>query len=445
LDVQGQKVDVQTTLQAIALKAEKQPGYRFQNLFGMVNEELLKDSWRFIRKDVAFGIDRVSAGDYEQNLDENIHQLVEDLKQKRYRAKLVLRRYIPKGNGKFRPLGLVATQDKLLQLAVKRILQAIYEQDFLNCSYGYRPNIGALDAVAELTSKLQFGNYHYLVEADIKGFFDNLNQEFLLNMLGERIDDKALLWLIKKWLDAGVLDTDGKVLHPETGSPQGGIISPILANVYLHNVLDMWFQKVVVLHCSGKAFLIRFADDFVCAFEKLEDAQRFYAVLGKRLGKFGLELSGEKTRIIPFSRTIQPGKTSFDFLGFEFRWGKDRKGRPHVGRRTARKNLRRSLKRFKEWCQGSRNLRLPELFKQLNTKLRGHYNYYGVIGNFPSLVQFYREVRWLLKKYLNRRSQRRSYNWAGFLQLIEQFGIEKPHIVGLPKRYTRTRAEPIMA
>jgi retron-type reverse transcriptase len=172
LDKQGQKASVQTSLQAIALKAEMQPGYRFQNLFGMVNEELLKDSWRFIRKDAAFGIDRVSAGDYEQNLDDNIHQLVEDLKQKRYRAKLVLRRYIPKGNGKFRPLGLVATQDKLLQLAVKRILQAIYEQDFLNCSYGYRPNIGALDAVAELTSKLQFGNYHYLVEADIKGFFD---------------------------------------------------------------------------------------------------------------------------------------------------------------------------------------------------------------------------------------------------------------------------------
>ena len=259
--MQGQKASVQTSLQAIALKAEMQPGYRFQNLFGMVNEELLKDSWRFIRKDAAFGIDRVSAGDYEQNLDENIHQLVEDLKQKRYRAKLVLRRYIPKGNGKFRPLGLVATQDKLLQMAVKRILQAIYEQDFLNCSYGYRPNIGALDAVAELTMKLQFGNYHYLVEADIKGFFDNLNQEFLLNMLGERIDDKALLWLIKKWLDAGVLDTDGKVLQPETGSIQGGIISPILANVYLHHVLDAWFQKVVVPHCSGEAFLIRFADD----------------------------------------------------------------------------------------------------------------------------------------------------------------------------------------
>jgi group II intron reverse transcriptase/maturase len=387
----------------------------------------------------------VSADDYEQNLDENIHQLVEDLKRKRYRAKLVLRRYIPKGNGKFRPLGLVATQDKLLQMAVKRILQAIYEQDFLECSYGYRPNVSALDAVDKLTVKLQFGKYNYLAEADIKGFFDNLDHELLLNMLRERIDDKALLWLIKKWLEAGVLDTDGKVLHPETGSPQGGIISPILANVYLHYALDLWFQKVVLPHCSGKAFLIRFADDFVCAFEKLEDAQRFYAVLGKRLGKFGLELSAEKTRIIPFSSAIQPGKASFDFLGFEFRWGKDRKGKPHVMRRTARKNLRSSLKRFKEWCQGSRSLRLPELFKLSNAKLRGHYNYYGVNDNYPSLMQFYRGVLRLLMRCLNRRSQRLSYNRAGLDQLFEQFRIEKPHIVGRPKRYRKTSAEPIMA
>ena len=445
MDMQGQKASVQTSLQAIALKAEMQPGYRFQNLFGMVNEELLQDSWRFIRKDAAFGIDRVSADEYEQNLEENIHQLVDDLKQKRYRAKLVLRRYIPKGNGKFRPLGLVATQDKLLQMAVKRILQAIYEQDFLDCSYGYRPNVSALDAVDKLTAKLQFGKYNYLAEADIKGFFDNLEHGQLLTMLAERIDDKALLWLIKKWLDAGVLDTDGKVLHPETGSIQGGIISPILANVYLHNVLDKWFQRDVIPHCSGKAILIRFADDFVCAFEKLCDAERFYAVLGKRLGKFGLELSAEKTRIIPFSLAIQPGKASFDFLGFEFRWGKDRKGKPHVTRRTAPKNLRSSLKRFKEWCQGCRSLRLPELFKLLNAKLRGYYQYYGVIGNYRSLQQFFYRATLLLKKYLNRRSQRHSYNWAEYKQLLGQFGIEKPHIVKRPKRYRKMSAAPSMA
>lgn len=224
--MQGREASVQTSLQAIALKAEMQPGYRFRNLYGMLNEEMLKDSWQYIRKEAAYGVDRVSAKDYEQNLAENVHELVDGLKQKRYRAKLVRRRYIPKGNGKFRPLGIPATQDKLLQLAVKRILEAIYEQDFLRCSYGYRPNIGALDAVDKLTVKLQFGKYHYVVEADIKGFFDHLDHDWLLKMLAERIDDKALLWLIKKWLKAGVLDTDGKVLHPVTGTPQGGIVTP---------------------------------------------------------------------------------------------------------------------------------------------------------------------------------------------------------------------------
>jgi RNA-directed DNA polymerase len=297
--MQERNVSVQTSLQAIAKKASEQPEYRFRNLFGMLNEEMLRDSWHFIRKNAASGVDRVSAKEYEQNLEENIHQLVEDLKRKRYRAKLVRRVLIPKENGKSRPLGIPATQDKLLQVAVKRLLEAIYEQDFSRSSFGYRPNIGALDAVDEITIKLQFGRYNFVVEADIKGFFDNLNHNELLKMLAERVDDQALLWLIGKWLKAGVLDTDGKTLHPEMGSPQGGVISPILANVYLHYALDMWFQKVVIPHCHGQAYLIRFADDFVCVFEYEEDARRFYEVLGKRLGKFGLDLSAEKTQIIP--------------------------------------------------------------------------------------------------------------------------------------------------
>jgi RNA-directed DNA polymerase len=435
---------VQTSLQAIAKKASEQPGYRFRNLFGLLNEEMLRDSWQYIRKDAACGVDRVSAEEYEQNLEGNIQQLVEELKRKRYRAKLVLRRYIPKGNGKTRPLGIPATQDKLLQLAVKRTLEAIYEQDFLQSSYGYRPGVGALDAVDKLTVKLQFGKFNYLVEADIKGFFDNLDHSWLLKMLAERVDDKALLWLIEKWLKAGVLDTDGKVLHPETGTPQGGIVSPILANVYLHYALDLWFQKVVIPHCNGEACLIRYADDFVCTFEKEEDAKRFYEALGKRLGKFGLELSAEKTRIIPFSPKITPGKTSFNFLGFEFRWGKDRVGKPHVDRRTARKTLRNAQKRFNEWCRKNRHRRLPDFFKTLNAKLRGYYNYYGIYGNLPSLTEFYFYVVRNLAKHLNRRSQRKSYNWLGIKQLMKQFGIIKPHIIGRPKR-ARTRPAPGLA
>jgi RNA-directed DNA polymerase len=433
--MQERNVSVQTSLQAIAKKASEQPEYRFRNLFGMLNEEMLKDSWQYIRKNAASGVDRVSAKEYEQNLDENIHQLVEDLKRKRYRAKLVRRVLIPKENGKTRPLGIPATQDKLLQVAVKRLLEAIYEQDFSRSSFGYRPNVGALDAVDELTIKLQFGRYNFVVEADIKGFFDNLNHEELLKMLAERVDDKALLWLIGKWLKAGVLDTDGKTLHPETGTPQGGVISPILANVYLHYALDMWFQKVVIPHCRGQAYLIRFADDFVCAFEYEEDARRFYEVLGKRLGKFGLELSAEKTQIIPFSaKALGRVASSFDFLGFEFRWGKDRKGKPHVDKRTARKSLRKSQKRIPLWCKENRHRKIPELFKALNAKLRGYYNYFGVYGNLSSLNAFYLYAIRALLKFLNQRSQRKSYNWIGFNQLMEQFGIVKPRIVVRPKR-----------
>jgi len=433
--MQERNVSVQTSLQAIAKKASEQPEYRFRNLFGMLSEEMLKDSWQFIRKNAASGVDRVSAKEYEQNLDDNIHQLVEDLKRKRYRAKLVRRVLIPKENGKTRPLGIPATQDKLLQVAVKRLLEAIYEQDFSRSSFGYRPNLGALDAVDKLTTKLQFGRFNFVVEADIKGFFDNLNHNELLEMLAERVDDKALLWLIEKWLKAGVLDTDGKTLHPETGSPQGGVISPILANVYLHYALDMWFQKVVIPHCHGQAYLIRFADDFVCVFEIEEDARRFYEVLGKRLGKFGLELSAEKTQIIPFSAKAL-GMSSFDFLGFEFRWGKDRKGKPHVDKRTARKSLRKSQKRLPLWCKENRHRKIPELFKALNAKLRGYYNYFGVYGNLPSLNAFYLYAVRTLWKFLNRRSQRRSYNWVGFNQLMERFGIAKPRIVIRPKRAT---------
>jgi len=319
-----------------------------------------------------------------------------------------------------------------------RLLEAIYEQDFLRCSYGYRPNTGALETVDKLTIKLQFGKYNYVVEADIKGYFDNIDHEWMLKMLAERVDDKALLWLIKKWLKAGILEEDGEVIHPLTGTPQGGIISPILANVYLHYVLDLWFEKGMKPRCGGEACLIRYADDFVCAFEHQEDAERFYRVLDKRLGKFGLDLSTEKTRVIRFGKEEKPGKNRFEFLGFEFRWGKDRAGKPHVNKRTARKSLRKSLARFKLWCKENRHRHLPNLFKVLNAKLRGYFNYYGVHGNLSGLALFHYQAIRFLWKYLNQRSQRKSYNWEGFKQLLAQFGIVKPHIVKRPRRENRT-------
>ena len=424
---------MQTSLRGIAKKAQEQKEHRFGNLYEMLNEENLLDCWQYIRKDAACGVDRVSAREYEENLEENIRNLVERLKSESYRAKLVRRQYIPKGEGKMRPLGIPATEDKLLQLAVKRILEAIYEQDFLRCSYGYRPNIGPLNAVDKLTVKLQFGRYNYIVEADIRAFFDNMDHEWIIQMLEERINDRALIRLIKKWLKAGVLDTDGQVIHPVTGTPQGGIVSPVLSNIYLHYALDLWFHKVIKKQCRGEACLIRFADDFVSAFQYQEDAERFYKMLGERLGKFKLEMSEEKTRIIPFPRHRPSGKYRFDFLGFEFYWGKDRSGKPHLKRRTSRKKLRSSIKRFTEWCKKNRNLEAKVLFRRLNAKLRGYYNYYGVFGNYDGLQQFFKQVKRILFKWLNRRSQRRSYNWRGFEQLLEHYRVEQPRIVGQPK------------
>ena len=418
---------MQTSLLGIAKKAKSDKRYRFRNLYRELNEDLLRDSWRLLRKDAALGVDRVSAAEYEANLEENIRQLVERLKRKSYRARLVRRHYIPKGEGKMRPLGIPATEDKLLQLAVKRLLEAIYEQDFLPCSYGYRPRVGALEAVDQLTVKLQFGGYHQVVEADIKGFFDNLSHEWLMRMLAERIDDQAILRLIKKWLKAGVLDTDGKVLRPESGTPQGGIISPILANVYLHYALDLWFERVFQRNCRGGACLVRYADDFVCGLGREEEAQRFYVELEERLLKFGLELAADKTRVIPFSR-YRRGETSFDFLGFEFRWGTDRKGQARLKRRTSRKKFRSSVKRVAEWCKKNRHRRVGEQFQLLNAKLRGYYNYYGVHGNYVSLDQFFYQVRRLHLKWLNRRSQRQSYNWTGYEELLRHFALARPRI-----------------
>ncbi len=422
---------MRTSLLGIAEKAREQPRYRFRNLYRELNEELLRDRWRLIRKNAALGVDRVSAKEYEANLGENIHQLVERLKRKHYRARLVRRQYIPKGDGRMRPLGIPATEDKLLQLAVKRLLEAIYEQDFLPCSYGYRPRVGALEAVDQLTGKLQFGGYRYVVEADIKGFFDNISHEWMMRMLEERIDDRAILRLIQKWLKAGVLDTDGQVLRPEGGTPQGGIISPVLGNVYLHYALDLWFERVFRRSCRGKAFLTRYADDFICGFEREEDAQRFYRELEERLRKFGLQLAAAKTRVIPFSRH-RSGETSFEFLGFEFRWGKDRQGLDRLKRGTARKKYRSSLKRAADWCKKHRHLRVEEQFKLLNVKLRGYYNYYGVNGNYVSLNNFFYQLKRLHLKWLNRRSQRPSYTWDAYDALIRRFALARPRIVGRP-------------
>lgn len=421
---------MQTSLKGIANRAKEDKNCRFRSLTREINGHLLLECFENMNKTAASGVDKVSYKDYKENLYSNLESLLQRVKNGSYHASLVRRQYIPKGNGKLRPLGIPTIEDKLLQQAVRTILESIYEQDFLKSSYGYRPKIGARDAVEDLKSELNFGNYNYVVEADIKGFFDNINHEKLVDMLKKRIDDESFIRLIKKWLRAGVLDTDGKIIDPVTGTPQGGVISPMLANIYMHNVLNEWVENEVKVHCEGKVHLCVYADDFVCAFEKEEDANKFYAVLPKRLGKYDLEVAPEKTKIIKFSRTGGESNGTFDFLGFEFSWAlSERKKTKYVRLATAKKRFKRSVENLKEWFQKNRNLAVPEIVEKLNRKLIGVYNYFGVIGNYDSLNKFYKITRVTLHKWLNKRSQKKSYTWEGFNRLLRIIPLALPRIV----------------
>jgi len=318
-DTVGLELHGQTSLCGIATRAKTCKDHRFQDLYRMLDAGLLPQCWDEINKDSAGGVDEVTAADYGQALMENVQDLAGRLKAKRYCTKWVRRVYIPKDNGKERPLGIPALEDKLVQMACAKLLGAIYEQDFLPVSYGYRPERGAKDAVLDLGFNLQYGRFGYVVEADIKGFFDHLDHQRLLELLSLRIDDRPFLDLIHQWLKAGILDTDGKILHPENGTPQGGSISPILANIYLHYALDRWFENVVRPGCRGQAILVRYADDFVCAFQYRREAQKFYQAMPRQLQNDSLDVAEEKTRILRFSR-FHPGlRNRFGLLGFELK------------------------------------------------------------------------------------------------------------------------------
>ncbi len=421
---------MQTSLWGIANKAAKDKKYRFRNLFGMLTVVFLHQCWPFINKKSSRGVDKVNAKEYEENLHSNIESLVERVKKLSYRAKLILRRFIPKIGGKQRPLGIPATEDKLLQMGVAKILEAIFESIFLTCCFGYRPKLSAHDAIKDISYNLfnGYNGYNYIVEADIRGFFDNISHDWMLKMLELHIEDRPFLNLIRKWLKAGIL-VEGKVIDPATGTPQGGIISPILANIYLHYVLDIWFEHIVKEAMFGRAYLCRYADDFICAFQSQRDAELFYKMLQERMAKFGLELAKEKTRVMRFSRFFfKEDHTSFDFLGFEFRWETSRTGRDKLSKRTSREKLRNTFVKFKEWCKKSRNRKIRDLMSELNTKLRGYYNYYGIIGNSKSLSEFFYYANRILFKWLNRRSQRKSFNWSKFNKMLKYYNILKPRI-----------------
>lgn len=416
-----------TSLQAIANKARNSRKHRFQNLYHLLNRINLKTCFYELKKKAAPGIDDIDWQTYEANLEENLHNLNSRLKSGSYRARPIRRKYIPKGNGKLRPLGIPCLEDKIVQRAVAKILEAIYEQDFLDSSYGYRQGRSPQQASSELAHLLQFGPYGWVVEADIRGFFDAMDHDWLIRMLQQRVGDRKILRLIRKWLKAGILEPDQTMVHPETGTPQGGIVSPILANIYLHYALDLWFEHIVKPNCKGRARIVRFVDDFVCIFQYHDDAVKFQQSLSGRLGKFQLSLAPEKTRKIRFSR-FEIGGEQFDFLGFTYRWGKNSKNAPQVWRQTSKDRFRSALKRLKEWMRKARNLPMKEVMKTLKSKYRGHRNYYGVIGNKHLLDSFVYFANEIVFKWLNRRSQRRSYNWQGFRQALRRYGIEEQNI-----------------
>ena len=413
-----------TTLNNITFKAQTHPKHRFQNLYGLLNTELLFQSWGQLNKQAAPGIDGISISKYQQSLPININRLSHELKDKCYRANDIKRIFIPKSNGKQRPLGLPTIDDKLVQQSVSQILQSIWEQDFLRNSYGYRPNKSAHQAIHSLTLNLQFKGYGYLVEADIKGFFDNLDHDWLMKMLKQRIDDAAMLSLISQWLKARIKSPDGTFVKPSSGSPQGGIISPVLANIYLHYALDLWFEKKVKPAMNGRCMMIRYADDFVCAFQFSKDAERFYRVLPKRLKKFNLDVAEDKTSLMRFSRFHVGRKRHFVFLGFEFYWGTDAKGKARLRRRTAVKKQKATLSEYYQWIKAKCSVKLREWLPQLKRKLIGFRNYFGLPDNSRSLANLYSYVLHTLYKWLNRRSSRKSYNWSDFKKMLTYFKIE---------------------
>lgn len=426
-----------TSLRAIATKAAQQPTYQFGGLYRLRNEANLRVCFFQLRKDAAPGVDGVTFEGYARNLEANLADLVQRLKNKRYHARLVRRKYIPKGPGKWRPLGIPTLEDKLVQSAVAQILSAIYEADFLPCSYGYRPDRGAHDAVRNLTDALFYGKHEFVLEADIKGYFAHIQWDWLLRMLARRVNDGALLGLIRKWLRAGILEEDGGVVHPESGTPQGGTVSPVLANVYLHYVLDLWVERRVKKHSQGGCELFRYADDFVVAFGWRHEAQEFERELLPRLATFGLEVAPDKTRIVRFGRGGGAHNGRFDFLGFEYRWEKSRAGRWVVKRRTSPKKLRGAVTRFTEWIRANRHHRLSELMATVRAKYRGHAGYYGLIGNSRSLHQYGQQTRRVLFRWLNRRSQRRSCTWPTFERLLRRFQVEMPKVMERTDRLVR--------
>ena len=410
--------------------AKQMPEVALTSLSHHIDINWMKEAYRRTRKDGAVGIDGQTAKDYEANLEANLRQLLDRAKAGTYRAPPVRRVHIPKGDGKTtRPIGIPTFEDKVLQRVAVMALEPIYEQEFLNCSYGFRPGRSGHQALGSFWSQMMTMGGGWVVEVDIRKFFDTLDHSHLRQMLQRRVRDGVLLRLIGKWLNAGVMES-GALSYPEAGTPQGGVVSPLLANVYLHEVLDTWFEAEVKPRLLGRAFLVRYADDFVIGFSNEEDARRVLAVLPKRFGKYGLVLHPEKTRLVRFHppRPRRGGgldePQSFDLLGFTHIWAKSRKGNWVIKRKTAKGRFRRALKVIAEWCRAHRHHSMKEQQRVLSQKLKGHYGYYGITGNAAALVRFRDRVQTIWHKWLARRSNQ-GMTFERFNQLLKVFPLPR--------------------
>ena len=432
----GNREMMETKLQRIAEKARRDSGCRFTSLFHLMNVEMLRECFSRMRKDAAAGIDKVTKEEYGENLEENLTVLVGKLHRMAYIPQPVRRVYIPKaGSNKKRPLGIPAIEDKLVQAGLTRILTEIYEQDFIDDSYGFRPGRSCHDALRALSDEVEGGRIHYIVDADIKGFFDNVEHEWLMQFLGHRIADKRVLRYVKRFLKAGIME-DGAVSASDKGTPQGGLISPILANIYLHYSLDLWFTQVFQKTSHGHSRIIRYADDFVVCFQCEADATRFRRELDDRLARFGLEISPEKTKIIKFGPLAEVkakrggGKAAtFDFLGFTHYCSRSRNGSKfRMKRVTSRKKFAAKIRMFKDWLKANRILPTRELMEKVVSKLQGHYAYYGVTDNSRGIRRFDHEIRRLLFKWLNRRGKRGCMSWEKLNLFLKKYPLPRSRI-----------------
>lgn len=422
--------NVSTKLQRIAELARKAPQMAIRTLAHHIDVEFLREAYHQTRKDGAAGVDDQTAAEYAVNLEANLQSLLDRFKSGSYYAPPVRRVEIPKGDGETRALGIPTFEDKVLQRSVVMVLNAVYEQDFLPCSYGFRPDRSAhqaLQALWHATMKVDGG---WVIEIDIRHFFDSVDHGHLRAFLEQRVRDGVIRRTIDKWLNAGV-QQDGAIRYLTGGTPQGGVISPLLANVYLHEVLDVWFERAARPRLAGSAQLIRYADDAVIVFAREADARRMMKVLPKRFARYGLMLHPEKTKLIDFRRPAGSGDGpgSFDVLGFTHFWGRSRKGNSVVQRKTSRSRFGRALQRVAEWCRRNCHQPVREQHKTLVAKLRGHYNYFGITPNSRALGRFLHEVKRVWMKWLGRRSGRKRLIWERFTLLLGRYPLPWPRIV----------------